>query len=115
MDEEREAITTGLQNLWPQVPNLVFKHDEDDKDVSLIEFVSSVYKTITQRGHVNLVKFILDTDYNIKFKAQVKNLIRYAISCNVQQFWLLLSRTDEDEDEESDDLFVISSESFFIN
>ncbi|GKC98382.1 hypothetical protein Tco_1168657 [Tanacetum coccineum] len=111
MDEEREAITTGLQNLWPQVPNLVFKHDEDDKDVSLVEFFSSVDKTLTQRGNLNLVKLILDTDYDSMFKSQVNNLIRYAISCNVQQFWLLLAHTDEDEESE----FEINSESFFVN
>ncbi|GKA42211.1 hypothetical protein Tco_0734871 [Tanacetum coccineum] len=45
------------------------------------------------------------------FKSQVNNLIRYAISCNVQQFWLLLAHTDEDEESE----FEINSESFFVN
>nr|GEY97273.1 hypothetical protein [Tanacetum cinerariifolium] len=86
MDEEREAITTGLQNLWPRVPNLVFKHDEDDTDVSLVELFSSVDKTLTQRGNLNLVKLILDTDYDSMFKSH---------------------------DEESE--FEINSESFFVN
>nr|GEW41724.1 hypothetical protein [Tanacetum cinerariifolium] len=115
MDEEREAITTGLQNLWPQVPNsLVFKHVRDDKDVSLIEFFSYVDKTLTQRGHLSVKYILLYTDYGIKFKSQVNNnLIRYAISCNVQQFWLVLSHIDEDK--ESDDLCEINSEPFFVN
>nr|GEZ15070.1 hypothetical protein [Tanacetum cinerariifolium] len=114
MDEEREAITTGLQNLWPQVPNsLVFKHVRDDKDVSLIEFFSYVDKTLTQRSHLSVKYILLYTDYGIKFKSQVNNLIRYAISCNVQQFWLVLSHIDEDK--ESNDLFEINSEPFFVN
>nr|GEW39879.1 hypothetical protein [Tanacetum cinerariifolium] len=88
LPDTEEAVATGKlskrwKHLWPQVYNLIFKH-EDDCDNRIRKFFSFVDKFLSQRGQSNINEFILHCSFENWTKSQVNNYIRYAINHNVQ-------------------------------
>ncbi|GJR70547.1 F-box/LRR-repeat protein 25-like protein [Tanacetum coccineum] len=97
LNSTKEAIRTCIlskrwKHLWTQVPilNFTFKHYLEDVDRRIPEFISYVKKVVSQRGLSRLNKFLLCMPYDICNESIVSELIRYAVTCNVQDLGLLL-------------------------
>ncbi|KAL7593533.1 hypothetical protein Lser_V15G32379 [Lactuca serriola] len=94
LPSSKYAVRTGKlskrwKHLWTFVPTLIFKHNRDDDD-----FVLFVDKTLSQCHQLKLKKFVVYTVYDIRFESQVKNWIRYAITCKVEELHLTLRNTE---------------------
>nr|GEX23293.1 hypothetical protein [Tanacetum cinerariifolium] len=90
----KEAIKTSAlskrwQYLWTHVPYLIFLKRHDDNH-SISDFFSFVDQTLTQCRQSNLIKFSVQTTYDIQFESQVNSWIRYAVNRNVQDLCLAL-------------------------
>ncbi|GKE21388.1 F-box/LRR-repeat protein 25-like protein [Tanacetum coccineum] len=97
LDSTEEVIRTCIlskrwKHLWTQVPilNLTLKPYSVDEDRRIPEFISYVKKVVNQRGQSRLNKFVLTMPYDSSNESIVSKLIRYAVTCNVQDLYLFL-------------------------
>ncbi|GJU53360.1 F-box/LRR-repeat protein 25-like protein [Tanacetum coccineum] len=84
LDSTEESIRTGTlskrwQDLWLQLPNLIFNYKDCDED-RIFEFYSSVENILIRYGLSKLNKFQLHAWF--KDQGDVKSCIRYAIDPN---------------------------------
>ncbi|GKA03897.1 F-box protein-like protein [Tanacetum coccineum] len=99
----KEAIKTSAlskrwQYLWTHVPNLTFlKRHVDNHSIS--DFFSFVDQILTQCRQSNLIRFCLQTAYDIQFESQVNNCIRYAVNRNVHDLSLSYAMDQYEYDE----------------
>ncbi|GJR36002.1 F-box protein-like protein [Tanacetum coccineum] len=115
LDSTEEVIRTCIlskrwKHLWTQVPilNLTLKPYSVDEDRRIPEFISYVKKVVNQRGQSRLNKFVLSMPYDSSNESIVSKLIRYAVTCNVQDLYLFLVDPYDVNPE-----FVKGSEFFF--
>ncbi|GJX88906.1 F-box protein-like protein [Tanacetum coccineum] len=115
LDSTEEVIRTCIlskrwKHLWTQVPilNLTLKPYSVDEDRRIPEFISYVKKVVSQRGQSRLNKFVLSMPYDSSNESIVSKLIRYAVTCNVQDLYLFLVDPYDVNPE-----FVKGSEFFF--
>nr|KAJ0196208.1 hypothetical protein LSAT_V11C700352220 [Lactuca sativa] len=106
----KRAIRTGTlskrwKHLWTSVPTLCF----NDYTRTLSDFISSVDKTLTQCHQLMLKKFLVCTTYDTRYVSQVNSWIRYAISCNVEDFSLTLWNMKFEAEFLLEQIFFISS------
>ncbi|GJR70548.1 F-box/LRR-repeat protein 25-like protein [Tanacetum coccineum] len=118
LDSTEEVIRTCVlskrwKNLWTQVPILNFTIDLYTEDADRIpEFISYVKKVVNQRGQSRLNKFVLGMPYDIRNESIVSKLIRYAVTCNVQDLDLSLVNPDDFRNEFVLDQFFFFNSSF---